>query len=418
MLAAVEVAEQGQVIRQLSNPYGIATLFDLSPQETALVVPIAKALIGLRSAVVIRTPAGDVQTRRIPAGTLKLIGDVRTVVVEVDQGADAIMKALEEVGKLQDVEGEAGTNVGGMVQRVRQTMSEVTEKPLHEIKIRDILAVDYLVPQRVSGGIAQEFAMENAVGLAAMVNTDHLLMERVAKALSEEIKVPVELGGVEANMAILGTLTTPGIDAPLAILDLGAGSTDAALMQRDRKVNSIHLAGAGNMVTLLIQRELGLPGPSDIDLAEQIKRYPLAKVESLFHIRNEDNSVRFFREPLDPRLFGRVTLITEEGLVPLPTEHTIERIREVRREAKRKVFVRNCLRALQNVAPLGNIRNIDFVAIVGGSGLDFELSQMLMNKLAEYGIVVGTANIQGRLGPINAVATGLVLGYIERRRGK
>lgn len=416
MLAAVEVAEQGQVIRQLSNPYGIATLFDLSPQETALVVPIAKALIGLRSAVVIRTPAGDVQTRRIPAGTLKLIGDVRTVIVEVDQGADAIMKALEQVGKLQDVEGEAGTNVGGMVQRVRQTMSDVTEKPLHEIKIRDILAVDCLVPQRVSGGIAQEFAMENAVGLAAMVNTDHLLMERVAKALSEEIKVPVELGGVEANMAILGTLTTPGIDAPLAILDLGAGSTDAALMQRDRKVTSIHLAGAGNMVTLLIQRELGLPGPSDIDLAEQIKRYPLAKVESLFHVRNEDNSVRFFKEPLDPRLFGRVTLITEEGLLPLPTDHTIERIREVRREAKRKVFLRNCLRALQTVAPLGNIRNIDFVAIVGGSGLDFELSQMLMNKLAEYGIVVGTANIQGRLGPINAVATGLVLGYLERRR--
>ncbi len=416
MLAAVEVAEQGQVIRQLSNPYGIATLFDLSPQETALVVPIAKALIGLRSAVVIRTPAGDVQTRRIPAGTLKLIGDVRTVIVEVDQGADAIMKALEQVGKLQDVEGEAGTNVGGMVQRVRQTMSDVTEKPLHEIKIRDILAVDCLVPQRVSGGIAQEFAMENAVGLAAMVNTDHLLMERVAKALSEEIKIPVELGGVEANMAILGTLTTPGIDAPLAILDLGAGSTDAALMQRDRKVTSIHLAGAGNMVTLLIQRELGLPGPSDIDLAEQIKRYPLAKVESLFHVRNEDNSVRFFKEPLDPRLFGRVTLITEEGLLPLPTDHTIERIREVRREAKRKVFLRNCLRALQTVAPLGNIRNIDFVAIVGGSGLDFELSQMLMNKLAEYGIVVGTANIQGRLGPINAVATGLVLGYLERRR--
>lgn len=418
MLAAVEVAEQGQVIRQISNPYGIATLFNLSPQETALVVPIAKALIGLRSAVVIRTPAGDVQTRRIPAGTLKLIGEVRTVVVEVDQGADAIMKALEQVGKLQDVEGEAGTNVGGMVQRVRQTMSDVTEKPLHEIKIRDILAVDCLVPQRVSGGIAQEFAMENAVGLAAMVNTDHLLMERVANALSNEIKIPVELGGVEANMAILGTLTTPGIDAPLAILDLGAGSTDAALMQRDRKVTSIHLAGAGNMVTLLIQRELGLPGPSDIDLAEQIKRYPLAKVESLFHIRNEDNSVRFYKEPLDPRLFGRVTLITEEGLVPLPTDHTIERIREVRREAKRKVFLRNCLRALQSVAPLGNIRNIDFVAIVGGSGLDFELSQMLMNKLAEFGIVVGTANIQGRLGPINAVATGLILGYIERQRGK
>ncbi len=225
-----------------------------------------------------------------------------------------------------------------MVERVRQTMSDVTEKPIKDVKIRDILAVDCLVPQQVSGGLAQEFSMENAVGLAAMVNTDQLLMERLALALAQEIGVRVELGGVEANMAILGTLTTPGIDMPLAILDLGAGSTDAALMTKEKEVQSIHLAGAGNMVSLLIQRELDLPTGTNIDVAEQIKRYPLAKVESLFHIRNEDNSVRFFEDPLDPRLFGRVALVTEGGLVPIPTEHTIERIREVRREAKRRSF--------------------------------------------------------------------------------
>lgn len=418
MLAAVEVGEQGQVVRQLSNPYGIATLFDLTPQETALIIPIAKALIGLRSAVVIRTPAGDVQTRRIRAGSLRLIGDKRTEVVEMDSGADTIMETLSQVGQLRNVEGEPGTNVGGMVERVRQTMSDVTEKPIRDIQIRDILAVDCLVPQRVSGGVAQEFSMENAVGLAAMVNTDELLMERLALGLAQEIGVRVELGGVEANMAILGTLTTPGIDVPLAILDLGAGSTDAALMVRGQPVRSIHLAGAGNMVSLLIQRELNLPNSGSSDVAEQIKSYPLAKVESLFHVRNEDNTVRFFKEPLDPRLFGRVALVTETGLVPVPTEHTVDRIREVRRDAKRKVFLRNSLRALETVAPLGNIRNIEFVAIVGGSGLDFELSQMLMNKLAEFGTVVGTANIRGKLGPINAVATGLVLSYFEKLKAK
>jgi len=416
MLAAVEVGDHGQVIRQLCNPYGIATLFDLTPQETQMVIPIAKALIGLRSAVVIRTPAGDVKTRRIPAGTLNLIGEIRTAVVELDGGADEIMEGMAKVGRLQDVTGEPGTNVGGMVERVRQTMSEVTEKPIKEVKIRDILAVDCLVPQQVSGGLAQEFSMENAVGLAAMVNTDQLLMERLALALAQEIGVRVELGGVEANMAILGTLTTPGIDVPLAILDLGAGSTDAALMTKDKEVQSIHLAGAGNMVSLLIQRELDLPTGTNIDVAEQIKRYPLAKVESLFHIRNEDNSVRFFDDPLDPRLFGRVALVTNGGLVPVPTEHTVERIREVRREAKRRVFLRNSLRALKTVAPLGNIRNIEFVAIVGGSGQDFELSQMLMNKLAEFGTVVGAANIRGKLGTVNAVATGLVLSYMEKQR--
>jgi propanediol dehydratase-reactivating factor large subunit len=416
MLAAVEVAEHGQTIRQLSNPYGIATLFNLTPQETALVIPIAKALIGLRSAVVIRTPAGDVQTRRIPAGTLKLIGQQRVVAVEMDGGADAVMEALAQASPLRDVEGEAGTNVGGMVERVRQTMSELTHKPVAEIKIRDVLAVDCLVPQRVAGGLAQEFSMENAVGLAAMVNTDKLLMERLAAALAQELGIRVELGGVEANMAILGTLTTPGIDVPLAILDLGAGSTDAAILQRGETVRSMHLAGAGDMVTMLIQRELDLPAAGESEVAEQIKRFPLAKVESLFHIRHEDNTVRFFKEPLDPKLFGRVALVTNQGLTPIPTDHTMDRIRSVRREAKRKVFLRNSMRALSAVAPAGNIRLIDFVAIVGGSGQDFEISQMLMDKLAPYGIVVGTANIRGELGPINAVATGLVIGYFEWRK--
>ncbi len=413
MLAAVEVASQGQTVRQLSNPYGIATLFSLSPQETVHVIPIAKALIGLRSAVVIRTPSGDVQSRRIPAGSLKLIGDKQMVTVEMDRGAEAIMAALAQAMCLLDVQGQAGTNVGGMIERVRQTMSDVTEKSLAEIKIHDVLAVDCLVPQKVAGGIAQEFSIENATGLAVMVATDRLLMERVARALAQEIGVRVELGGVEANMAMLGTLTTPGIDVPLAILDIGAGSTDAALVRKGKPVRSIHLAGAGQMTTLLIKNELGL---DDEEVAEQIKLYPLAKVESLFHIRNEDNTVRFFKEPLDPRLFGRVALVTGNGLIPIPLRHSLDRIRVVRQEAKRKVLVYNSLRALDFVAPAGNIRLLDFVAIVGRSGLDFELSQMLVNKLSGFGIVVGTANVRGSQGPMNAVATGLVLSYSERQR--
>ncbi|MCB0179372.1 MAG: hypothetical protein KDI62_14170, partial [Anaerolineae bacterium] len=49
------------------------------------------------------------------------------------------------------------------------------------------------------------------------------------------------------------------------------------------------------------------------------------------------------------------------------------------------------------------------------SGRDFELSQMLVERLAGYGIVAGTANIRGTEGPINAVATGLVLSYCDRQ---
>jgi len=86
----------------------------------------------------------------------------------------------------------------------------------------------------------------------------------------------------------------------------------------------------------------------------------------------------------------------------------------VRQEAKQKVFIRNTMRALTAVAPTGNIRLIDHVVIVGGSGLDFELPNMLIRQLASYGVVVGTANVRGSQGPINAVATGLVLHHFGR----
>jgi len=65
MLAAIEVAEVGRIVETLSNPFGIATLFDLDPDDTRSVVPLARSLVGNRSAVVIKTPKGDVQERRI-----------------------------------------------------------------------------------------------------------------------------------------------------------------------------------------------------------------------------------------------------------------------------------------------------------------------------------------------------------------
>lgn len=60
-MAAIEVALPGTSIRMLSNPYGIATLLKLDADETRAVTPIAKSLIGKRSAVVIRTPNGNIK---------------------------------------------------------------------------------------------------------------------------------------------------------------------------------------------------------------------------------------------------------------------------------------------------------------------------------------------------------------------
>lgn len=414
MKAAVEVAEQGGVVENLSNPYGIATVFGLTSEETKLIVPISRALIGNRSAVVIKTPKGDVQEKRIPAGKIHIDGLKRKEVVDVEEGAEKIMEAVKLCVPVQDIKGEAGTNAGGMLERVRQVMAKLTNQKIADIKIQDLLAVDTFIPQKVKGGLAEEFSMENAVGIAAMVKADKLQMQRIADKLQERLKVSVEVGGVEADMAIRGALTTPGSSTPLAILDMGAGSTDASIINRQGQICSIHLAGAGNMVTMLIKSELGL---EDFNLAEDIKKYPLAKVESLFHIRHEDGTVEFFENPLEPSAFAKVVILKEGMLVPIDGHSSLERIKNIRRYAKEKVFVTNCLRALSIVSPTGNIRDIEFVVLVGGSSLDFEVPQLVTDALSQYGVVAGRGNIRGVEGPRNAVATGLILAFNRNEEG-
>ncbi|ELC5926866.1 propanediol dehydratase reactivase alpha subunit PduG [Salmonella enterica] len=406
MLAAIEVAVPGKVIETLSNPYGIATVFNLNADETKNIVPMARALIGNRSAVVVKTPSGDVKARAIPAGNLELQAQGRTVRVDVAAGAEAIMKAVDGCGKLDNVTGEAGTNIGGMLEHVRQTMAELTNKPSSEIFIQDLLAVDTSVPVSVTGGLAGEFSLEQAVGIASMVKSDRLQMAMIAREIEQKLNIDVQIGGAEAEAAILGALTTPGTTRPLAILDLGAGSTDASIINPKGEIIATHLAGAGDMVTMIIARELGL---EDRYLAEEIKKYPLAKVESLFHLRHEDGSVQFFPTPLPPAVFARVCVVKPDELVPLPGDLALEKVRAIRRSAKERVFVTNALRALRQVSPTGNIRDIPFVVLVGGSSLDFEVPQLVTDALAHYRLVAGRGNIRGSEGPRNAVATGLIL---------
>ncbi|MBC2191503.1 diol dehydratase reactivase subunit alpha [Listeria sp. FSL L7-0229] len=406
MLAAVEVAAPGKVIETISNPYGIATVFHLSSDETKNIIPVARALIGNRSAVVIKTPEGDVKARTIPAGHIELKSGSRTLRVNVAEGSEKIMQAIMSLPKLDNASGEPGTNIGGMLEKVRQTMAGLTDKLPADIFIQDLLAVDTFVPVDVQGGLAGEFSMEQAVGIASMVKSDHLQMAAIASEIEQELHVSVKIGGAEAEAAILGALTTPGTNTPLAILDLGAGSTDASIINGKGEIIATHLAGAGDMVTMIIQSEIGL---EDRYLAEDIKKYPLAKVESIFHIRHEDGTVQFFDTPLSPSVFAKVVIVKPDGFTPIPGDVSIEKIKLIRRSAKERVFVTNTIRALKYVSPTGNIRDIPFVVIVGGSALDFEIPQLITDALSHYSLVAGRGNIRGKEGPRNAVATGLIL---------
>lgn len=419
MTAAVEVAGPGQSIRTLSNAYGLATIFGLDPDQTRVVSPVARALTGNRSAVVVRTPSGDVADRTIPAGSLEFIGAKQNARVDVSNGAADIMAAVRRVSPLVDVTGEAGTNTGGMISNVRQSMADLSGHALSDVRIQDLLAIDTFVPQEVRGGVAGEVALENAVALAAMVRTKESAMQAVADAVSVHLRaagaarVEVVVGGVEAEMAVLGALTTPGTDKPLVVLDLGGGSTDAAMIDAAGHTDAVHLAGAGDLVTKLIDAELGL---ADLELAEEIKRSPLAKAESFFHVRLENGTAQFFEKPLSPTAFARVVTLNETGMSPIPTRHSLDRIRLVRRTAKERVFVVNALRSLRSIAPGGDLRQIGFVVLLGGCALDFEIPDLISDALAPYGIVCGTGNVRGTEGPRNAVASGLVASYAASGR--
>ena len=407
-LAAIEVALPGTSIRMLSNPYGIATLLGLNAQETRMVTPIAKSLIGKRSAVVIRTPNGNVRENILPAGEIFIHGE-REEKVNIDAGADEIMDTMRRAGEIRDIDGQQNTNVGNMFRRIRTSMTDVASSRDQDVRITDILAVDTLAPVEVSGSLAGETCMEKAVGIAAMVKTQHLPMQKIAEKLEEELHVKAVVAGVEAVMASLGAMTTPGTQLPLAILDMGGGSTDAAILEPDGSVRTTHQAGAGELVSMLIQTELGLESRA---VAEQIKRYPMGKVESLFHMRLENGSMRFFEESIDPRYYGHVVLLAKNKMIRIEEDIPMEKILEVRREAKRKVFVRNAVRALAHVAPDHDLKKVPNVVLVGGSAEDFEIPEMLTEELAEYRIVCGRGNIRGTEGPRNAVATGLVMSYL------
>lgn len=411
VMAAIEVALPGQTIRMLSNPYGIATLLKLNAQETRMITPIAKSLIGKRSAVVLRTPGGNVQENVLPAGEIYFKAE-KNRSINIDEGAEKIMQTVSDAGEIYDIQGQTDTNIGNMFANIRNGMAKLDDTT-EDIHITDLLAVDTMAPVLISGALAGETCLEKAVGIAAMVKTGHLPMQKIADKLKTELKIDVVVAGVEAVMASLGAVTTPGTQLPLAILDMGGGSTDAALITEDGKVAITHQAGAGELVSMLIQTELGL---SDRHIAEQIKKYPLAKVESLFHMRMENGQITFMEGSIEPRFYGRVVMLSESGFIRIEEEIPMEKIVQVRREAKQKVFVTNALRALEKVAQHHNLNNISNVVLVGGSAEDFEIPEMLMEEFAKYQIVCGRGNIRGLEGPRNAVATGLVVSYIGEER--
>ena len=131
------------------------------------------------------------------------------------------MKSLQKAGDILDIVGQPETNVGNMFQIFGKIWRKFPGKRKRRSGHRSSGSRYHGAGGniRLSGG---ETCMEKAVGIAAMVKTHHLPMEQIAEKLEEELHLKGKVAGVEAVMASLGALTTPGTQLPLAILDMAA----------------------------------------------------------------------------------------------------------------------------------------------------------------------------------------------------
>jgi len=408
---AIEVALPGQSVQMLSNPYGIATLLKLSPEETLHITPIAKSLTGAKSAVVMKTPWQNTAPPQ-KIGKITIWGK-KNVDIDFNQGADAVMQTIESTNAITNISGEPGTNIGNMLSKATESMSALANG--QDVQVRDLFAVDTFAPVAISGALAGETTLEKAIAVAAMVTAGRLPMQDIARALAAKSGIYTHIAGVEPVMAALGALTTPGTRLPIAVLDLGGGSTDAAIMDESGTVKSVSMAGAGELVTMMIQSQLGLTSRIT---AENIKKYPVAKVESMFHIRMESGEIIFYEDGINPRFFGAIVIMAPDGMIKIDEDRPIEKIVNVRQEAKRGVFVKNAIRAIRKLSPSPSPssssslnHDIKHIILVGGSAEDFEIPGFISAAFANMGMVCGRGNIRSTEGARGAVATGLIMAH-------
>lgn len=297
-------------------------------------------LIGNCLVVVVKIFFGDVKVCVILVGNLLFIVQGCSVQVDVVVGVEVIMKVVDGCGKLDNVVGEVGINIGGMFEYVCQIMVEFINKLVQEICIQDLLVVDMVVLVSVIGGFVGEFLLEQVVGIVLMVKLDCLQMVFIVCEIEYKLQIVVQVGGVEVEVVIFGVFIIFGIMCLLVIFDLGVGLIDVFIINVQGEISVIYLVGVGDMVMMIIVCELGF---EDCYLVEEIKKYLLVKVESLFYLCYEDGSVQFFLLVLLLMVFVCVCVVKLDELVFLFGDLLLEKVCVICCSVKLCVFIINVL---------------------------------------------------------------------------
>ena len=316
------------------------------------------------------------------------------------------MEAIGRVAPLDDVHGEAGTHVGGMLAKVRDTMTDVTGQPASEIAIRDVLAVDTLVPAVVRGGLAGEVVagerrragrdgahqpQPHAVGgrravRRAGLRDDHRRgrgRDRRARRADHAGHLGADRDHRHGRRLHRRRAARPGRDRVGGARRRGRGAGHQA-----------HRLGAGS-------RRPGRRGVGEAPPAgegrELLPRPPrgrhgavLLRAAAAARLREGRH-----RDPRGPR--GRARARPARGGPPGAPRGQAPGVRRQRAAGAARRSPRRA-----------TLRLLGFVVLLGGSALDFEIPDMVADALAPYGVVCGIGNVHGTEGPRNAVAAGLV----------
>jgi hypothetical protein len=367
--AAVEVAEPGASVEELSDPLRLGVLLGFGPEEARAARTAARALAGHRAALAVRVPR-SAATGSDPTGL--------SIVLVGSDGAD---KTLDEhsspppPGAVAAIRGSAGDR-DGLLDVYWHTLPVPADDP----------------------GFARRLIRRRAVALALLARGESSgLVEAIGQLCPGGARVVAR----ESDAAVLGASTTPGAGRAPFVLDLGGGTVDL-----HRAEGAISTAGAGDLVTRICAGLLGC----DSALAERAKRRRSARVETPFVLHHEDGSRSFLGEPAPPEALAQLCLVDGRGLVPLLAPLAPEVWRGLRRAAKRDVLARNVRRA---IAAVGGVPAGELVTLVGGSASDGEVVDVVAAELADFELAVARGDVLGRHGPRAAVAVGLVLAFAD-----
>ncbi len=371
---AVEVAAPGGFVRLIGDPIRLVRDLGLEPGEHDHADAVAQRLGGVAAAVIGLMPPGPQ-----PAGPPSPAPSVRF--------ADGSVVALDEAGPTL-----AARPVG--------QVAALLLPPADPLACRDAWLVDLDAAPAVAdlraGAVHRRHHSLSALGEAVPGSGAAAVWPEVFAGGRRR----VEVIGSEVAAARAGALSTPGARAGALVIDLGGGTLDLATAVGA----SVTAAGSGELLTASVAHVLGISAGA----AEWVKRGPAVRVDAPSQVSDETGARHFRDRPAPPGVIGWLTVPGPGGELPFSSTVTVSQWRSLRLALKRAVFADNLRRAAAslNAAPGHGSAGRDAL-LVGGPAGDDEVIQILAGVVP--GVVLGRADVAGRLGHRWAVAYGLLL---------